>query len=128
MNEENSKLLENIMGALGENPSEKISQMLSALSGGNSSDERQEEQQAEDHQEPSDSGFGGFDLDMLMKMQTLMSQLGQDKPDERSTLLSAIRPFLTEERRPQIDQAIKLLKLSQLAQTARDMDLFKNLL
>ncbi len=119
MSEENNKLLENIMGALGENPSETLSQMLSALSG-------KTDEQPADHQE--EDGFGGIDFELLMKMQTLMSQLGQDKQDERSALLSAIRPFLSEERRPQIDQAMKLLKLSQLAKTAQDMNLFKNLL
>ena len=32
MNEEGNKLLESLMGALGDNPSEAIGQMLSALS------------------------------------------------------------------------------------------------
>ncbi len=122
MNEDNNNLLENVMGMLGENPAEKINQMLSALSSKN------EHNEDEPKEEKDDNPFGQMDLDMILKMQSLMSHLSQDKPDERSALLSAIRPFLSEERRPQIDQMIKLLKLSQLAQVAGEMDIFKNLL
>ncbi len=122
MSDDSSKLLESLMGALGDNPSETLGQMLSALSGGTQKPQEGEEK-------PQDAGTGGgFDLDMLMKLQSLMGQLNQNESDERSALLSAIKPFLSEERRPQIDQAIKLLKLSKLAQTAQEMDLFKNLL
>ena len=121
MSEDSNKLLETIMGALGDNPSETISQMLSSLGATSSEgcDEAEEAQQ--------ESG-GGIDLDMILKIQGLMGQLNQNSQDERSALLSAIRPFLSEERRPQVDQAMKLLKLTQLAKTAQDMDLFKGLL
>ena len=120
MSEGSNKLLETLMGALGDHPSETISQLLSSL-GGASSENHAESEEAQQES-------GGIDLDMIFKIQGLMGQLNQGGHDERSALLSAIRPFLSEERRPQIDQAIKLLKLSQLAKTAQEMDLFKGLL
>ncbi|MBR7163986.1 MAG: hypothetical protein IKD21_03360 [Clostridia bacterium] len=121
MNEDSNKLLEGLMSALGDNPSETIGQMLSALSA--STEEK------EHHVEPEhDKEESGFDFDMLLKLQGIMGQLSGDEKDERSALLCALRPFLSEERRPHIDQAIKLLKLSSLAKTAQEMDLFKNLL
>lgn len=123
---EESKLLENLMGMLGDNPAEKLGQMLSALSAGESRTE-QTEQEASEAVPQAESGFG-LDPAMLIKMQSLMGQLNQTNTDDRSALLSAIRPFLSKERQPQVDQAIKFLRLTQLAKTAQDMDLFKDLL
>jgi len=124
MSEDSNQLLESILGALGDNPSEKIGQMLSALSGSQGEEERPKEETKESETDL----FGGLDFDMLMKLQGVMSQLSGQDDDKRSALLHAIKPFLSEDRRPQIDRALKLLKLSQLAKTAQELDLFKNLL
>lgn len=120
MNEEGNKLLESLMGALGDNPSEAIGQMLSALSD-STADNKEEEVETNQKGEG-----GGFDPSMLLKLQGVIGNAGQT--DERSTLLQALRPFLSEEKRPQIDRAIKLLQLSQLAKTAQDLNLFNHLL
>ncbi len=124
MNDDSNKLLENLMGILGDNPSEKLGQILSGLSG--NTQKAQEETNDSDSSQPETNN--GFDPTMLIKMQSLMGQLNQQDTDERCALLAAIRPFLNAERQPQVDQAIKLLKLTKLAKTAQDMDLFKGLL
>ena len=121
MNEEGSKLLESLMGALGDNPSEAIGQMLSALS-----DKTSENMGEKPADLPQKEEKGGFDPSLLLKLQGIMGNFGQT--DERSTLLQALRPFLSEEKRPQLDRAIKLLQLSQLAKTAQDLNLFNHLL
>ena len=121
MSDDGSKLLESLMGALGDNPSEKIGQMLSSLTASQDAAEPEEQQQTENTD-------GGIDFEMIMKLQGLMGKLSGGENDERSALLCALKPFLSEEKRPQVDQAIKLLKLSSLAKTAQEMDLFKNLL
>ncbi len=143
MNDEGSKLIESLMSMLGDNPSEKVGQMLSALTQNAdaqppkteaAADEKEEAQtetkseEKEKHTAEESGSSGGFDPAMLFKLQAIMSQLGSCEADERSALLTAIRPFLSEERRPQIDQAIKLLKLTKLAKTAQEMDLFNGLL
>ncbi len=140
MNEEGSQLLESLMHMLGENPSEKVGQMLSALTQNSTaaSPQSDDAEAAEDVRprpvtetgsKPTDDNMtGGFDPAMLLKLQRLMGQLDSREADERSALLTAIRPFLSEERRPQIDRAIKLLKLTRLARVAQEMDLFNGLL
>jgi len=120
MNEENNKLLENIMSMLGDNPSETISELLSDLS---SKKDAEEERKTEET-----TSAGAFSPDMLMAMQGLLSQLNSNEQDERSQLLFAIRPFLSEERRPQIDKAVKLMQLTKLAKTAQELNLFNGLL
>jgi len=119
MNEDANKLLENLMGALGDNPAETIGQMLSSIPANG------EEKEDEKEDRTKETG-SGFDPSILFKLQGLMGN--QNQHDDRSALLLALRPFLSEERRPQVDQAIKMLRLSQLAKTAQELELFKNLL
>lgn len=122
MSDDSNQIIENLMGALGDNPTETIGKLMSVLTQSEGDDKSGEEEKNEE------SGGLGIDLDMMMKLSGLMSQLSDDNQDERSALLFALKPFLSEERRPQIDRAVKLLKLSSLAKTAQELDLFKNLL
>ncbi len=126
MGDEGSKLLDSLMSSLGDNPAEKIGQMLAALTEKN--ENQTESPQAEKESEGDFSLPGGLDLDMLMKIQNIMSAMNQNEHDDRDRLLSALKPFLSKERQPQVDKAIKLLKLSQMAKTAQEMDLFGKLL
>ncbi len=47
----------------------------------------------------------------------------QDRPDERCTLLLALKPYLRKERRERVDEAIRILKLMRMAELFRK-DLF----
>ena len=123
MSDDGSKLLESLMGSLGDNPAETIGQMLFAL---NTSQKNGEETKKES-EEPAMLP-GGLDMESLLKMQKLMSAVIKNGQDDRDKLLCALKPFLSEERRPQVDRAIQFLKLSQMAKTAQEMDLFGKLL
>lgn len=113
---ENDNLLESLMGMLGDNPQEKISQILGGLSSsqGNSPSKEAETDTA-----------ANIDLTSLLKLQSALSPGGSD--DDNTRLLSAIKPFLNDKRKPQVDQLLKLLKLANAAQKAGGMDLLKNL-
>jgi len=121
MPNDNENLLQNLMSMLGDNPSEKISSILDSLSAN-------KENPKEEPSVPVSGGadlLGGMDLGSLMKIQNMVSSLGGES-DDRSNLLAAIKPFLNDQRKPQVDQAVKLLKLTKLAQTANDLNLFKD--
>ncbi len=126
MSEDSNKLLENLMGMLGDNPSEKLGQMLSALTE-NSEKEKEEEKERSVEEEKEESSLN-FDPSMFFKIQNLMGQFNHEDKDERSELLKAIKPFLSDDKKSQIDQAIKFLKLAKIAKTAQELDLFKELL
>ena len=117
MNDDSRKLMENIMGMLGDNPAETLGEMLSAFS-----------QKTEKAEEDNETKTDGLDPTMLLKIQNVMSKLNSNEVDERRALLIAIKPFLSEEKQGQIDQAIRFLKLSELAKTAQELDLFKGLI
>ncbi len=124
MNEETNKLIENVMSALGDNPAETLSQMLSSLT---DKTDNSDESSKETGKSTAQNDLG-IDPSMLLAIQGLLNQSNNNEKDDRSALLSALKPFMSEDRRPQIDRAIKLLHLSKLAKTAQELNLFKELL
>ena len=61
------------------------------------------------------SGTGGIDpenLDMVLKLQQAMSMLNQQKSNDKTQLLLALRPFLKPSRQEKVDHAMKLMKLT----------------
>lgn len=116
MAEDNSELLGKLMGMLGDNPEEKISAALSNFGIGNE----------KTHEEVSTNIESGKEdeLDALLKIGNLLSTVNGE--DERSQLLTALKPFLSESRRPKIDNAVKLLKLAKMAEAAGKNDILKN--
>ncbi len=77
-------------------------------------------------QKPSDDSpaslLGGLDPSLLMKVGKAVSGL-QGKPDQRCSLLTALKPYLRPERRERVDEAIRLLQLMRLAEFFRkEMD------
>ncbi len=128
MADDNSQLLNSLMGMLGDHPEEKINAVLNSLTGKQGGDSAQTQQEPDAAASSSNplSGQGGLpDLSMLMKMQGILSQLGGSN-DDRTNLLLAIKPFLSEARKPHVDRTLQLLKLTKLAETAKEMDLLKD--
>lgn len=55
-----------------------------------------------------------LDLDMIMKLGSVFSELNQE--DERSRLLNDLKPFLSDDKRGKVDRAVQLLKLARIAE------------
>lgn len=74
----------------------------------------------------SESGQGGsgedLDLDMLAKLQRLLSVMSVQKNDPNSAFLQALKPFLKEERREKIDRAQKIVKLTNVIKLFKEID------
>ena len=117
MDDEKSKLIETLTEAISSNPQAEA--VFNALV----PDETEEESQNKNEEKKSDSPF---DVSMLLKMQGMMNALNGAGDDDRSRLLMAIKPFLSEDRRPRVDSAIKLLKIASLLKLAGELDLFKD--
>lgn len=67
-----------------------------------------------------------FNASMLGNLGKLSSALSHD--DERTALIRALKPMLSEPRQQKADEAIKILKLLQLLPLLRDSGLLKGLL
>ena len=116
---ENDNLLEGLLSALGDNPQEKISEILGSLTQKNDISLPVASSQAQAEPEPS------IDMGSLLKIGSALSSGGTE--DDNTRLLSAIKPFLNDKRKPQVDSLLKLLKLANVAQKAGGMDILKNL-
>ncbi len=76
--------------------------------------------------EPQAPGMatGGIDpenLEMMMKVQRAMELMNRQKDNKQTKLLTALRPFLKEERKEKVDHAMKLLKLTGVIEMMREV-------
>ena len=76
----------------------------------------------DDKAKPQSSGsdlMGGFDPSILLKVQSIMGKMNNSN-DKRIILLNALRPYLNAKRVESMDNALKLLKFSQMAMVLGD--------
>ncbi len=93
---------------------EKISEMLSAFSS---------EEGSEDNHEEKGSSTLFDDPAFIFKIGEILGSLnGED--DNNTKLLTALKPYLSEKRAESADKAIKLMKLTKLSSLLGDMNLF----
>ena len=59
-------------------------------------------------------GFAMPDFESVAKIVSLLELLKTDRNDPRAALLLALRPLLSEQRRPKVDQAVRMLQLFSL--------------
>lgn len=89
---------------------------LSALISDSSEDKKEENIKSEE------SGSSPFDMDMILKLGSVFSELNTD--DDRARLLRDLKPFLSAEKREKVEQTIKILKLLKIAEKAKNENLF----
>lgn len=97
----------------------KISSIISALGSGEGAPAAAETQQAQpqqvkpqqNHSQQSAQPVGGFNIPDI-------------SGDNRTKLLMALKPFLSEKRAPYVDGAVAILKMMQLGKLGRDIKLF----
>ena len=90
-----------LKGLLGDNADDKLGSIMSALNLDSV---------------PSAPPSGGISPELLMQAQGLMKSLTSAGGDSRSNLLMSLKPYMREERRGMIDNAVKLLNIAKLAQ------------
>lgn len=62
--------------------------------------------------------------DLLSIPPALLSKLGGGINDDRTRLLMAIKPFLSEKRAPYMDSALTILKFASIGKLGKDLKLF----
>lgn len=96
---------------------EDISAILGLLTSGAG------EQQGSDGSEGNTGGiFGDIDPEMLIKLISVFSQLGER--DKNTDLLLALKPHLRAENRPKVDNAVQIMKLITIMGALNDNNLF----
>lgn len=65
--------------------------------------------------------LGGLDMNTLSAAAGLIGQFTDGSDDKRAALLTALRPFVREERYAKLDKAIQIAKLSRLIRSGLDL-------
>lgn len=91
---------------------EGIRNMAAGLLGGGSEPEIKSETA---HEQP--------DID-IGKIMGIMGKLNKRENDERTSLLLALKPHISEKRRERVDRAIKILKLIDMLPLLQDSGIF----
>ncbi len=55
-----------------------------------------------------------FDINMLLKMKSIMDKMQGSKNDPRSNLLLSLKPYLKESRKSKLDQYVQLLNMTKV--------------
>lgn len=116
MADDKGELIGTLMEMLGDNPEQKIMSALSSLGIGNENAEKEPVSETKEEK--------GTEWESLLQIGNLLSEVSGE--DERACLLNALKPFLSEDKRPKIDRAVKLLKLAKVAEAAGKTDLLNN--
>ncbi len=96
---------------------ERVRQMAQSILAGN--------------EEPAKEPENGFDLGSLAdsvdlgSIINIVSKLNSSQDDQRTHLISALRPYLSEKRQEKADNAVKILKLLELLPLLKESGLFK---
>ena len=103
-----------ILSSLSDEDMEKIKNVASAVMNNEKQDEKKNDLSSV------------FNNDMLSGISKISNAFSQD--DERTALIKALKPMLSEEKQQKADEAIKILKLINLIPLLRDSGLLSGLL
>jgi len=62
----------------------------------------------------------GINLDFILKAKDLFGKVNNQK-DDKTLLLTALRPYMREDRRPKLDMIIKLASLAKMGSMLDDL-------
>lgn len=96
---------------------EKIMGLAKTLSISSEEDKEKPPSGKGDAKDSSSSPFGDIDPKIFSIVTKLMGEYSSRKND-KSELIRALKPYLREERREQMDNAMKMAKLAKIAKTA----------
>ncbi|MBO5348225.1 MAG: hypothetical protein J6A89_00130 [Clostridia bacterium] len=69
-----------------------------------------------------------FDINMILKIKTIMDSLNKNSDDPRSNLLLSLKPYLGDNKKEKIDQYVKFLQFAKVLEVLNPMggDTIKN--
>lgn len=105
-------------------PTQSQGDQTNSTSSLNNQDTNFQNNQTNNNQSPQDDNSNGFDFGMIFQ---LMQLFNNSSNSQDTTLLLAIKPYLSVERQSKVDKAIKLMKIYDIFTIAKDSGLLNNL-
>lgn len=98
---------------------EKIKGLSGMLSGGSATQTKPPSSSPPAVTASQSNGFPSETVGMMMQLAPLLQSVTQE--DDSTRLLKALRPFLHEERRAKLDEAVKMLGIMRLLPALKGM-------
>ena len=86
------------------------------------SDGDKDETNEKDSDQTDNSGFPDDMMGTILKLMPIL--MSMNKEDENTRLLNALRPFLKEEKRKKLDEAIKMMQMFKLLPLLKSQGIF----
>ncbi len=67
----------------------------------------------------------GFDINMILKIKDIMSQMNSNKNNPRNQLLHSLKPYLEDTKKEKLEQYIKIANLLSVLDSFDDKNTFK---
>lgn len=94
-----------------------LARSLSSSMGSQAGSDTAEPKKAPDFSEAA-SALGDIDPKMFQMMSRLLGEYGAAEKSDKAAILNTLKPYLKEERRSKIDEAVKIAKMAKLAKIA----------
>lgn len=104
---------------------EKIMSIAKSFSAGNDSDPKGDSPHKEDkggeavkNEKPGGFDLGSLDPKMLQMMSKFMKGYSSSSDSSNMALITAMKPYLKEDRHEKLDKAMQIAKMAKIARTA----------
>ena len=77
-----------------------------------------------EYKRPDETGPGAFSGADIGRIMSIVNRIENSESDNRTKLLLALKPHLTDKRREKVDSAVKLLKLIEALPLLREAGIF----
>ncbi len=96
---------------------EELKQMMNGFSSSNTAPPHEEKT----YSTQENMSFPDIDLNMMLKLKSIMDSMKNQKEDPRSNLLRSLKPYLKSSRRDKVDQYIQMFQMTKVMEIFQEL-------
>lgn len=100
-----------------EDTSENLKNILNNFASSSSTDHSSSNDNSEESDRSSSSTNPEFDINTILKIQSIMKAMNNKQDDARANLLRSLKPYMKDSKKNKIDQYIKFLSIARVFET-----------
>lgn len=107
-----------ILSSLSAEDMKNLQELASSVMSGSGA--AKEEKTETSHKQEQQNPLGGFDLNALGSMASMLSAFSGPSNDPRCQLIMSLKPLLSRERQQRADEAVRIIKLMDMLPMLRE--------
>lgn len=96
---------------------EELKQMMDSFSSSNTAPPPEEKT----YSTQDNMSFPDIDLNMMLKLKSIMDSMKNQKEDPRANLLRSLKPYLKSSRRDKVDQYIQMFQMTKVMEIFQEL-------